>query len=228
MLYYFYGVFKKSRKHITRAPASASRIPEGLWVKCPSCSQAIFNKELATALQVCTKCGHHFRMGALERLAMLFDNGEWTEFDAGLRSNDPLGFKGTKVYKHQLEATIKATGMNDAVVCGDGVLEGLPVVVAAMEYSFIGGSMNAVVGEKITRAAERALAAREGFIIVSCSGGARMMEGALSLMQMAKISAALGRLVAPACRTVRAGRPDGRRDGQLAMLGDSTSPNPKR
>ena len=89
--------FKKSRKHITRAPASASRIPEGLWVKCPSCAQAIFNKELAAAQQVCTKCGHHFRMSALERLGMLFDNGEWTEFDGGLRSTDPLNFKGTKV-----------------------------------------------------------------------------------------------------------------------------------
>ena len=221
--------FKKSRKRITRAPASVSRIPEGLWVKCPSCSQAIFNKELAAALQVCTKCGHHFRMSALERLAMLFDAAEWTESDAGLRSIDPLSFKGTKVYKHQLEASIKATGLKDAVVCAEGLLEGQPVVIAAMEYAFIGGSMNAVVGEKITRAAERALAQRAGFIIVSCSGGARMMEGALSLMQMAKISAALGRLD-------RAGVPylsvltdptTGGVTASFAMLGDLNIAEPK-
>ena len=186
--------FKKSRKHIARAPASASRIAEGTWVKCPSCAQAIFHKELAAALQVCSKCNHHFRMSAAERLAMLFDNGEWIELDAGLRSTDPLTFKGSKVYRDQLAASIKATGLNDAIICGTGTLGGIPVVIASMEYAFIGGSMNVVVGEKITRAAERALADRHPLIVVSCSGGARMMEGALSLMQMAKISAALGRL----------------------------------
>ena len=172
--------FKKSRKQIPRSAAAASRIPEGLWVKCPSCGQAIYNKELAASLQVCPKCAHHFRMSALERLSMLFDAGQWTEFDAGLRSTDPLGFKGLKVYKAQLEASIKATGLNDAVISAEGELDGQPVIVAAMEYSFIGGSMNAVVGEKITRAAERALESRQPLIIVSCSGGARMMEGALS------------------------------------------------
>jgi acetyl-CoA carboxylase carboxyl transferase subunit beta len=221
--------FKKSRKHITRAPVSASRIPEGLWIKCPSCSQAIFRKELATALQVCPKCAHHFRMSAVERLAMLFDTGDWVELDADLRSTDPLQFKGLKVYRDQLTASIKATGLNDAVVCGAGPLEGLPVVVAAMEYAFIGGSMNAVVGEKITRAAERALADRQPLIVVSCSGGARMMEGALSLMQMAKISAALGRLD-------RAGVPyvsvltdptTGGVTASFAMLGDLNIAEPK-
>src|SRR5690242_10495650 len=117
--------FKKSRRHIARSQASASRIPEGLWVKCPSCAQAIFSKELAGSLQVCTKCGHHFRMGAAERLVMLLD-GEPVEFDAGLRSTDPLGFKGLKVYRDQLDASIKATGLNDAVICATGTLEGLP------------------------------------------------------------------------------------------------------
>ena len=220
--------FKKSRRHITRAPASASRIPEGLWVKCPSCTQAIFNKELATALQVCTKCGHHFRMSASERLAMLLD-AEPTEFDAELRSTDPLSFKGLKVYRDQLEASIKATGLNDAVICAGGTLDGMPVIIAAMEYAFIGGSMNAVVGEKITRAAERALAERQPLIVVSCSGGARMMEGALSLMQMAKISAALARLD-------RAGVPyisvltdptTGGVTASFAMLGDLNLAEPK-
>ena len=220
--------FKKSRRHITRAPASASRIPEGLWVKCPSCTQAIFNKELATALQVCTKCGHHFRMSAAERLAMLLD-AEPTEFDAELRLTDPLSFKGLKVYRDQLEASIKATGLNDAVICAGGTLDGMPVIIAAMEYAFIGGSMNAVVGEKITRAAERALAERQPLIVVSCSGGARMMEGALSLMQMAKISAALARLD-------RAGVPfisvltdptTGGVTASFAMLGDLNLAEPK-
>ena len=220
--------FKKSRRHITRSQVSTSRIPEGLWVKCPSCAQAIFNKELAASLLVCTKCGHHFRMSAAERLAMLLD-GEPMEFDAGLRSTDPLGFKGLKVYRDQLEASIKATGLNDAIICASGTLEGQPVVVAAMEYAFIGGSMNAVVGEKITRAAELSLANRHPLIIVSCSGGARMMEGALSLMQMAKISAALGRLD-------RAGIPyvsvltdptTGGVTASFAMLGDLNLAEPK-
>src|SRR6266849_4530147 len=149
--------FKKTRKGLAPSAEKASRVPEGLWVKCPSCAQAIYNKELAAALQVCPKCGHHFRMSATERLTMLFDSGEWTEFDAGLRSTDPLKFKGMKIYADQLEASIKATGLNDAIICAGGELEGLPVVIAAMDYAFIGGSMNAVVGEKITRAAERAL-----------------------------------------------------------------------
>jgi acetyl-CoA carboxylase carboxyl transferase subunit beta len=221
--------FKKGRRHITRAEGSASRIPEGLWVKCPSCAQAIFTKELAAGLQVCPKCGHHFRMSATERLAMLLDGEEWTEYDSDLRSTDPLGFKGSKVYCEQLEASIAATGLNDAVISADGTLEGVPVIVAAMEYAFIGGSMNAVVGEKITRAAERALASRRPLVIVSCSGGARMMEGALSLMQMAKISAALGRLD-------RAGVPyisvltdptTGGVTASFAMLGDLNIAEPK-
>jgi acetyl-CoA carboxylase carboxyl transferase subunit beta len=221
--------FKKSRKHIARAPASASRIAEGTWVKCPSCAQAIFHKELAATLQVCSKCGHHFRMSAAERLGMLFDGGEWTELDAGLRSTDPLKFKGSKVYADQLTASIKATGLNDAIICAVGMLGGMPVVIASMEYSFIGGSMNVVVGEKITRAAERALADRQPLIVVSCSGGARMMEGALSLMQMAKISAALGRLD-------RAGVPyislltdptTGGVTASYAMLGDLNLAEPK-
>ena len=177
-----------------RATAKESRVPEGLWVKCPSCGRAIYNKELVESLKVCDKCGHHFRMSSTERLQLLFDGGAWQEHDAGLRSNDPLKFTDTKPYKSRLENTIKASGMNDAVIIGTGTLDGLPVVIASMEYSFIGGSMGVVVGETITRAIERALAERIAVVIVSCSGGARMMEGALSLMQMAKISAALARL----------------------------------
>jgi acetyl-CoA carboxylase carboxyl transferase subunit beta len=184
--------FKKVRKPI-EAANKESRVPEGLWVKCPSCGQIIYNKDLAASLSVCTKCAHHFRLGAADRLRALFD-GEWEEHDAGLTSTDPLQFTDTKPYEQRLKTTIAATGMQDAVITAIGRINGIETVVAAMEYSFIGGSMGVVVGEKITRAIERALARRLPMVIVSCSGGARMMEGALSLMQMAKISAALALL----------------------------------
>ena len=184
--------FKKVRKPI-ESPNKESRVPEGLWVKCPSCAQIIYNKDLAASLSVCTKCAHHFRISAAERLRALFD-GSWEEHDSGLRSTDPLQFTDTKPYHQRLETTIASTGMLDAVITATGRIGGHEVVVAAMEYSFIGGSMGVVVGEKITRAIEIAIDRRLPVIIVSCSGGARMMEGALSLMQMAKISAALARL----------------------------------
>ena len=186
--------FKKARKPIAAAKEKASRVPEGLWVKCAGCSQAIYHKELATNLNVCPKCGHHFRVGAVERLRMLFDDGEWTEYDRGLVSTDPLSFTDTKPYRARLDASIEQTGLKDAVITASGRLDGIDTVVAAMEYSFIGGSMGVVVGEKITRAIERAIERRWPVVIVCCSGGARMMEGALSLMQMAKISGALARL----------------------------------
>jgi acetyl-CoA carboxylase carboxyl transferase subunit beta len=184
--------FKKIRKPIEPTDQQ-SRVPEGLWIKCPSCGHIIYNKDLAASLSVCTKCAHHFRLTASERLRTLFD-GEWTEFDAGLTSTDPLEFVDTKPYKARLEAGIKATGLKDAVITATGQVDGIPTVIAAMEYGFIGGSMGVVVGEKITRAIERAIDERQPVIVVSCSGGARMMEGALSLMQMAKISSALARL----------------------------------
>jgi acetyl-CoA carboxylase carboxyl transferase subunit beta len=184
--------FKKVRKPI-ESPPDKSRVPEGLWVKCPSCGQIIYNKDLAASLSVCTKCGHHFRLSATERLRTLFD-GQWQEFDSDLTSLDPLSFTDTKPYKKRLEASIAGSGLKDAVITATGQINGITCAVAAMEYGFIGGSMGVVVGEKITRAIERAIAERVPVVIVSCSGGARMMEGALSLMQMAKISAALARL----------------------------------
>jgi len=185
--------FKKVRKPIEPRTDKESRVPEGLWVKCPSCAEIIYNKDLVSTLNVCPKCGHHFRVSAAERLKMLFD-GPWQEFDANLRSIDPLKFTDTKPYRKRLESTIASTGLNDAVICAVGKVDGIETSIAAMEYSFIGGSMGVVVGEKITRAIERAIERRLPVIIVSCSGGARMMEGTLSLMQMAKISAALARL----------------------------------
>ena len=186
--------FKKTRKPMaTPAKEKPSRVPEGLWVKCPDCSQVIYNKDLAANLSVCPKCAHHFRINATERLRMLFD-GEWTEYDTDLVSTDPLGFTDTKPYKTRLKASIASTGMKDAVIVASGEVDGIPTVIASMEYGFIGGSMGVVVGEKITRGIERAITADMPVVIVCCSGGARMMEGALSLMQMAKVCGALARL----------------------------------
>jgi acetyl-CoA carboxylase carboxyl transferase subunit beta len=186
--------FKKTRKPMT-APAveKPSRVPEGLWVKCPDCAQLIYNKDATANLNVCPKCAHHFRINAAERLRMLFD-GDWVEHDKNLVSTDPLNFTDTKPYRSRLKAGIETTGLKDAIIVATGEIEGVRTVVAAMEYGFIGGSMGVVVGEKITRGIERAIAERLPVVIVSCSGGARMMEGALSLMQMAKICGALARL----------------------------------
>jgi acetyl-CoA carboxylase carboxyl transferase subunit beta len=185
--------FKKTRKKIAPRAEKPSRVPEGLMVKCPGCAQILYNKDLATNLNVCPKCAHHFRMSATERLRMLFD-GEWVEHDRGLVSTDPLGFTDTKPYASRLKAGCEATGLKDAVITATGTIEGVETIVAAMEYGFIGGSMGVVVGEKIARAIERAIESRCPVVIVCCSGGARMMEGALSLMQMAKICGGLARL----------------------------------
>ena len=222
--------FKRTRKPIASAGGDKpSRVPEGLWVKCPGCAELIYKKDLEKNIQVCPSCAHHFRLGAAERLASLFDEGRFDEHDTALTSNDPLQFTDTKRYADRLQATIAATNLKDAVIVGSGQLGGIPVVAAAMEYSFIGGSMGAVVGEKITRALEMALARRHPAIVVSCSGGARMMEGALSLMQMAKVSAALSRLD-------RAGVPfisvltdptTGGVSASFAMLGDLNIAEPK-
>ena len=147
--------FTKTRKPM--APTDkVSRVPEGLYIKCPGCAQLIYNKDLAANLGVCPRCAHHFKMTATERLAMLFD-GEYTAHDADLVSTDPLEFTDTKPYKNRLKASIAATGMKDAVVTATGCLEGIETVIAAMEYTFIGGSMGVVVGEKVTRAIERAI-----------------------------------------------------------------------
>ena len=221
--------FKKARKPIEAQIEKTSRVPEGLWVKCPSCGQVIYHKELEANQQVCPKCAHHFRLNAADRLALLFDDGGWTEHDTNLRSTDPLQFTDTKPYRDRLKASIRATGRKDAVVTASGTIDGMPVIVAAMEYSFIGGSMGVVVGEKITRAIERAIEHRQPVVVVCCSGGARMMEGTLSLMQMAKISAALGRLD-------RAGLPylsvmtdptTGGVTASFAMLGDLNIAEPR-
>jgi acetyl-CoA carboxylase carboxyl transferase subunit beta len=170
-----------------------SRVPEGLWVKCAGCKEPIYRKEVVKNSSVCPKCGFHFRITARERLGLLFDRA-WEEFDHELTSADPLGFTDTKPYAARLKDGLAKTNLNDALISALGEMGGRPTVVAAMEYGFIGGSMGVVVGEKVTRAVERALQERLPLLVISCSGGARMMEGTLSLMQMAKISAALARL----------------------------------
>ena len=170
-----------------------NRVPEGLWIKCTGCREIIYRKDVLQNASVCPKCAFHFRITARERLELLFD-GSYEEFDRELASADPLKIKDSKAYASRLLDGQEKTGGKDAIVSASGKLDKRDVLVCAMEYGFIGGSMGVVVGEKITRAAERAIGSKAPLIVVSCSGGARMMEGALSLMQMAKISAALARL----------------------------------
>jgi acetyl-CoA carboxylase carboxyl transferase subunit beta len=221
--------FKRARKPIAAAKDKTSRVPEGLWVKCPGCEQVIYNKDLVTNLNVCPKCAHHFRIGAAERLRLLFDDGVFTEYDKGLVSTDPLKFTDTKPYRTRLESSIEATGQKDAVIAASGRIEGIDTSVAAMEYSFIGGSMGVVVGEKITRAIERAIEHRWPVVIVCSSGGARMMEGALSLMQMAKVSGALARLAQKrlAYIAVLTDPTTGGVTASFAMLGDLNIAEPR-
>jgi len=176
-------------------PAEEKRVrTEGLWVKCEGCRQIIWKKDLEENRNVCPKCEHHFRIDAPTRLMLLLDEDSIEIMDENLASTDPLNFSDTRPYKVRLEQAKQQTRLKDAIINATGTMNGRPVIVSAMEYSFIGGSMGAVVGEAITRAIERACEQRKPIIVVSASGGARMMEGVVSLMQMAKISAALARL----------------------------------
>ena len=221
--------FKKTKKPITTpAKEKPSRVPEGLWVKCPDCGQILYNKDLVTNQNVCPKCAHHFRIGATDRLRLLFD-GPWTEYDPTLESTDPLQFVDTKPYKARLVKSAEATGLKDAIIVGAGTVDGVAAIVCSFEYEFIGGSMGVVVGEKITRAIERAIDGRLPLIIVSCSGGARMMEGARSLMQMAKICGALARLAAARLPyiSVLTDPTTGGVTASFAMLGDLNIAEPK-
>ena len=167
---------------------------EGLWVKCEGCRQIIWKKDLEENLNVCPKCEKHFRIDARKRLGLLLDENQYEMFDGNISSTDPLKFVDLKAYSSRLRQAQRDTGLKDAVINAQGKLQGREVIASVMEYAFIGGSMGAVVGEMITRAVERALDSKTPLIIVSASGGARMMEGVISLMQLAKISAALARL----------------------------------
>lgn len=184
--------FRKEHEPLP-AQEQESRVPEGLYVKCNGCKETIYRKEVVTNQAVCPRCAFHFRISARERLSLLCDT-VWEEFDQNLASSDPLHFKDTKLYADRLQDSKAKTDCYDALVSAIGTMGGLATVMAVMEYGFIGGSMGVVVGEKVTRAIERAIRERLPLLVVSCSGGARMMEGTLSLMQMAKISAALARL----------------------------------
>lgn len=187
--------FRKTRRPKT-APSERERslVPEGVWVKCEGCREIIYAKELERNSQICPKCGYHFRIGSRERVEMLLDGGGGEELFAHVVSSDPLKFRDRKTYKQRLKESAAASGESEAVVVVAGAIEGIKVVLAVMEYVFMGGSMGSAVGERITLAVEEALRRECPLVIVSSSGGARMQEGILSLMQMAKISAALARL----------------------------------
>ena len=184
--------FKREKKPI-EVPEEKRVVTEGLWIKCLGCKEPLWKKDLEGNLQVCLKCSYHYKISAYDRINLLMDPG-WSEHDASLHSVDPLEFKASKPYKDSLASLPKKVGVLEAVVNVQGRMDGFPIVLSAMEYNFIGGSMGSVFGEKITRAIERALETHSALVVVSCSGGARMQEGALSLMQMAKISSALAHL----------------------------------
>lgn len=187
--------FKKDKKpKPVRSERPRSTVPEGLWSKCDGCREVVYSKEVERNGRICPKCGHHFRIDAPARIRLLLDEEEPTELHTDIRPSDPLQFKDSKSYSDRLKAYQKKIGVLDAVIVVEGHLEELPVVMAVMDYRFMGGSMGSVVGEKVTLAAERALEQQCPLIIVSASGGARMQEGVLSLMQMAKISTALAEL----------------------------------
>jgi acetyl-CoA carboxylase carboxyl transferase subunit beta len=219
--------FKKDL--LAAAKDNKVRMPEGLWTKCEDCKEILSKPELEQNLNVCPRCQRHFRLGARPRMDLLVDPGSFEEWDATLRSLDPLEFKDQKSYVDRLRAARKASGMEEALLSGTARIGGHPVSLAVMEFDFMGGSMGSAVGEKVTRAIERALVNRVSFIAVTCSGGARMQESVLSLMQMAKTSAALGRLA-------RAGLPyvsiltdptTGGVTASFAMLGDILIAEPK-
>lgn len=186
--------FKRDKPPLAQKDEKKVRVPEGLWTKCQNCRETLYSKDLEKNHNVCPKCNHHFRISAGKRVELLLDEGSFVEFDADLVSIDFLEFKDSKSYQERIDAAVAKGGSKDAVICGEGKIEGAAVQVAIFDFSFMGGSMGSVVGEKITRAIERGIEKRMPVIIVSSSGGARMQESILSLMQMAKTSAALAKL----------------------------------
>jgi len=188
--------FKREKGAIENpTPVDERRVrTEGLWTKCSACRAIIWKKDLEANWEVCPKCEHHFRLDARRRLELLLDDGQWIEHDAELASNDPLHFTDTRPYAQRLREAQEKLGVKDAIMTAEGKLAGRPVICCSMEFGFIGGSMGAVVGEKVTRAIELSIAQKTPLVIVSCSAGARMMEGAVSLMQLAKVASALARL----------------------------------
>ncbi len=217
--------FKKTRVRRERQV----KIPEGLWVKCDSCKEIIYKKEIDRNLMVCPKCNYHFRINARDRVNMLVDEGTFEELDAGLTSVDPLGFRDTRSYPDRIRDSQEKSGLKEAVLSGRARIMGHEAVLAIMDFAFMGGSMGSAVGEKIARAAESALQGRLPFIAVSSSGGARMQEGIFSLMQMAKVSAAVGRLKDAAVPyiSILADPTFGGVTASFAMLGDIIIAEPR-
>ena len=220
--------FKKSKAPLAPVETKKVQMPEGIWSKCKNCNEIIYTKEIERNLNVCPKCDYHFRISARERIALVLDEGSFEEMDAHMQSVDFLDFKDSKRYKDRIKAALKKSD-GDAVICGTGNIEGLPVAVAVFDFGFMGGSMGSVVGEKITRAIERGLDQRCPVIIFSSSGGARMQESILSLMQMAKTSAALAKLKAAGIPfiSVLTDPTTGGVTASFAMLGDINMAEPR-
>ncbi len=223
------GWFTKEKAGIDNPDSKKSKAPEGMWIKCQGCSETILSKDIEANLNVCPKCGHHYRISARKRLELLLDDGAWQEYDAGVTSVDFLEFKDAKSYQERINAALAKGGSKDAVICVEGALEGTPVQVSCFDFSFMGGSMGSVVGEKITRSIERALEKRQPAIIISASGGARMQESILSLMQMAKTSAALAKLKEAGLPfiSILTDPTTGGVTASFAMLGDINVAEPK-
>jgi acetyl-CoA carboxylase carboxyl transferase subunit beta len=221
--------FRKSKAPIVPVETKKMQMPEGIWKKCPNCNEIIYAKEIERNLNVCPKCDYHFRISARERIALILDEGSFQEMDTKMKSVDFLDFKDSKRYKDRIKSATKKSGSNSAVISGEGTIHQLPVVVAVFDFQFMGGSMGSVVGEKITRSIERALETRRPCIVFSSSGGARMQESILSLMQMAKTSAALARLKEAGLPfiSVLTDPTTGGVTASFAMLGDLNIAEPK-
>jgi acetyl-CoA carboxylase carboxyl transferase subunit beta len=221
--------FRKKKSLTASIEKKNVKVPEGVWTKCKNCQEIIYAKEVQRNLNVCPKCDYHFRISARERIDLILDEGSFVETDANMRSVDFLDFKDTKKYKDRIKAAIKKAGDGDAVICGAGNLDGLPVVVAVFDFSFMGGSMGSVVGEKITRIIEKGLETNAPVLIFSSSGGARMQESIMSLMQMAKTSAALAKLKAAGIPfiSVLTDPTTGGVTASFAMLGDLNIAEPR-
>lgn len=221
--------FKRDNPPIAKGANPRVKVPEGLWTKCVSCGETLLTKDIENNLNVCPKCNHHYRVSARKRLELLLDAGSFAEHDAGLISVDCLNFKDTKSYQSRIDAAVAKGGSKDAIICGSGRVDGTPVHISVFDFSFMGGSMGSVVGEKITRSIERALAERTPVIIISASGGARMQESILSLMQMAKTSAALAKLAEAGLPfiSILTDPTTGGVTASFAMLGDINMSEPK-
>lgn len=221
--------FRRRPRRPEKSERKKTAVPEGLWIKCNNCGEIVYSKEIDRNLKVCPKCDYHFRISAKERIDLLVDPGSFNEFDSGMKSEDPLGFKDSKKYKDRIKAAIKKTGLNSAVVCGTCTIDGIEAVLTVFDFSFLGGSMGSAVGEKIARAIEMAVQERCGLIVVSSSGGARMQEGALSLMQMAKTSVALAKMRSEGLPfiSVLTDPTTGGVTASFAMLGDVNIAEPK-